>query len=257
MRSSARRRASDERDRLIEEIAPLGRVTTTAYDAADRMASTQVNPGYQDQVRAHRVRRRQPRRRDRRRRRPASYDRLRRQGNDQPQRRARQPHTRNTTHVIAVEGIRLARGQVTTRAYDLAGNGGPAGLKNGSPRARVEYDVLERHVTTTDSDGPVEASTYTANDVKTRTDANGHVTTNTYERLRARAAVSAATAQHTAHGPEDVDRPRRGQLRNRSRQPHDYASSAMRTGRKTSTTLPAIAGEPTPCSASATTWPAT
>ena len=176
----------DARDRMTEEDAPLGRVTTILHDDADKeIRRTLINPGHDDQVRKREYD-------DANRltatidatggRHEISYDAA---GNVVSRSDARGNLTRYAFDARNEQTSETGpvAGQVTTYAYDLAGNRVSENWPNGNVRS-LGYDTLERHTSTSDSVGPVESFTYTADDqIETRTDANGHITTNHYDGL--------------------------------------------------------------------------
>ncbi|MEO7323755.1 MAG: DUF6531 domain-containing protein, partial [Dokdonella sp.] len=239
----------DARDRLVEEHAPLNRVSKTAYDAADRVVTqTLINPGHPDQVRTR------------------EYDAANRliATVDATQGRRTLAYD-NTKNVIARSDARghlthddynardelitesgPAPGQQTTTTHDLAGNRLTETWSNGNVRTST-YDTLERPTATSDSVGPVESFTYTPNDqVKTRTDANGHTTTNRYDGLHRlyqqdlpRIGTQARTLlkHYNVHG--DV-------LTETDAGNHTTAHTYDALGRVSTTTLPAVddSGQP-------------
>jgi RHS repeat-associated protein len=237
----------DDRDRLHQEEAPLGKVTTTAYDNADRVISeTLSGPGLADQVRkreyddANRLTAAVDAESHRR---SLAYDNT---GNITSRSDARGKLTRMEYDARdrVTKEIGPAEGQVTTYRYDLAGNRTHEVWANGNDRTST-FDVLERHAVTTDSVGPVESYTYTANDdVETRTDANGHVTTNHYDGLRRLVQQDLppiAGQARTLHKGYDVH----GDVMSETDAGNHVTTHAYDAlGRKTSTTLPPIAAEP-------------
>ena len=180
-------RAFDDRNRLITQTEPLGRVTTLSYDNADRkLSETLANPtGSGEQVRRWEY--------DAAGRNTVTVDAtgarristLDAQGNVLTQRDARGNPTEFTydarNRVLSRSGPET--GQLVTTTYDL--NGNAVGESWGNARTITRsFDLLDRLLDSNDADGFFENLTWTPDSqIQTRRDGNDHLTTHHYDDL--------------------------------------------------------------------------
>ncbi len=180
-------RVFDDRNRLITQTEPLNRITTLSYDNADRkLSETLANPtGSGDQVRRWEY--------DDAGRTTATIDAtggrrvstLDANGNVLTQRDARGNPTEfsydERNRVLTRSGPES--GQLVTTTYDL--NGNAVGETSGNGRAITRtYDQLDRLLDSSDNLGLFERLTWTPdNQIQTRRDGNGHLTTHHYDNL--------------------------------------------------------------------------
>jgi RHS repeat-associated protein len=176
----------DARDRMYEEDAPYRRTTKYTFYDDDRVhTQTVLNPGHDDQMTTYTydadgrlVATADPVHDTR----TIGYDKTRNVTSRSDARGYLTQYEYNARDELIKETGPEA-GQVTSYTNDLAGNRVTEIWPNGNQRQST-YDERERRKQTSDSSGVVESFTYTADDqVKTRTDANGHVTTNMYDGL--------------------------------------------------------------------------